>query len=253
MYISLLVLGLAAGILSGLFGIGGGVIMVPMLITVFGLTLTHANATSLAAMLLPVGVLGVIEYYKANLINIKESLWIALGLTLGSAIGAEFAVSIPENTLKMLYSLFLLYVAISFLDIPSYFKKEKIPSNKLKKVYSSVFPFVILGFLAGIIAGMFGKGGGMIIVPALIAFFNYDTKQATGTSLAALQLPVGLPGVVIYAQNGSLNYYYAGLIALGIVIGAFFGTKMAIKLPNKLFKKIYAAFLLLTVGILLFK
>jgi len=80
----LLIFGIVVGILSGLFGIGGGIVMVPSLIVIFGMGILDANATSLAAMLLPVGILGVLSYYKAGLINVRESLWIALGLFLGS-------------------------------------------------------------------------------------------------------------------------------------------------------------------------
>ena len=102
----------------------------------------------------------------------------------------------------------------------------------------------MLGVAAGVFAGLFGKGGGLVIVPMLIKFFRYDNKAATATSLAALQLPVGLPSVIVYAQAGYLNWVYAALIALGIVGGVFFGTKLAIRLNSSTFKKIYALFLL---------
>ena len=97
--IGFLILGIAAGILSGLFGIGGGIVMVPSLIVIFGMDILDANATSLAAMLLPVGILGVIAYYKAGLINIKDSLWISGGLFLGS-FGASIA------SLRVIFQLF---------------------------------------------------------------------------------------------------------------------------------------------------
>jgi len=101
-----------------------------------------------------------------------------------------------------------------------------------------------VGIGAGIFAGLFGKGGGIVIVPLLIAVFHYDPKAAAATSLAALQLPVGLPSVIIYANNGHLNILYAALIALGILAGAFFGSKLGVKLPSAMFKKVFAVFLL---------
>lgn len=76
---------------------------------------------------------------------------------------------------------------------------------------------------AGVFAGLFGKGGGLVIVPMLIGIFHYDPKKAAATSLAALQLPVGLPSVLIYAGEGHLDIMNAVLIAAGIVIGVFFG------------------------------
>jgi uncharacterized protein len=84
----------------------------------------------------------------------------------------------------------------------------------------------------------------LVIVPMLIAVFHYDPKKAAATSLAALQLPVGLPSVLIYANEGHLNPNAAILIALGIVFGVFVGSKVGLKLPSAIFKKVYAVFLL---------
>jgi len=243
----LLVVGIFAGVLSGLFGIGGGIVIVPTLIAFFGMGMLNANATSLAAMLLPVGLLGVINYYKAGYIRIKDSLWIASGLLFGSYFGAELAVSVNVSLLSKLYAGFLLYIAISYLNIPTLISCKKTTAEIIKPVNHdqiSVWLYIALGLFAGIIAGMFGKGGGIIIVPILIKFFRYEQKAATATSLAALQLPVGLPSIIVYAQQGYFNLLFAVIMAVGIVFGVFFGSKLAIKLPAALFKRVYALFLL---------
>lgn len=248
MEIGMLIVGIVAGIMSGLFGIGGGVIMVPSLIAIFGMDILNANATSLAAMLLPVGVLGVVAFYKAGYINVRNALWISVGLLAGSYFGAELAVSVNEKVLSKLYAAFLLYVAIGYLDIPKLIRGKKFHKQEIivggEDIQYSFWLFILLGIIAGVIAGLFGKGGGLVIVPMLIKFFRYNVKAASATSLAALQLPVGLPSVIVYAQAGYLNWIYAGLMALGIVFGVFFGTKLAIKLPAATFKKVYAVFLL---------
>lgn len=242
--IGFLLLGIAAGILSGLFGIGGGIVLVPSLIVIFGMGLLDANAVSLAAMLLPVGVFGVWAYYKAGYLNIKESLWISLGLFMGSFLGGELAVNISENLLAKLYAAILLYVSLSYFNLGALFKKKKsIPKTESVKEHKFI-AFVLVGLAAGIFAGLFGKGGGLVIVPMLIAVFHYDPKKAAATSLAALQLPVGLPSVLIYANEGHLNLNAAILIALGIVFGVFVGSKVGLKLPSAIFKKVYAVFLL---------
>lgn len=243
------ILGILAGILSGLFGIGGGIVMVPLLVGVFGLDLLNANATSLAAMLLPVGILGVINYYKAGLIQLQNALYISLGLFLGSFFGAELAVHLDIRILSKLYAALLFYVAIGYFNLPQIlgWKRDKTPEEievSANRQYH-FWQFIILGIAAGIFAGLFGKGGGLVIVPLLVSFFNYQPKAAAATSLAALQLPVGLPSVLVYAQSGYLNILFAALLAFGIVIGVFFGSKMALKISGSLFKKIYAAFLLI--------
>jgi uncharacterized membrane protein YfcA len=247
MEIGILIVGILAGVMSGLFGIGGGIVMVPTLIAIFGMNMLDANATSLAAMLLPVGIFGVMNYYKAGYINLKDSLWIALGLFGGSFFGAELAVTLDVNLLAKLYAAYLLWIAVGYFDIPSYFSrnKNKKQTNDIKaKTHRAVWQFIFIGVLAGVIAGMFGKGGGLVIVPILIKFFDYDPKAASATSLAALQLPVGLPSVIVYAQDGHLNFFYAGLMAFGILVGVFFGSKLALNLSSAIFKKVYAIFLL---------
>jgi len=252
--IGYLILGIVAGILSGLFGIGGGIVMVPSLIVIFGMDILDANATSLAAMLLPVGILGVWAYYKAGLINIKESLWISLGLFLGSFAGGELAVNISESLLAKLYAAILLYIAVSYFDIPRYFQKKKEPKPAVyPKDEKTFWAFILVGVGAGVFAGLFGKGGGIIIVPMLIGIFHYDAKVAAATSLAALQLPVGLPSVLIYAHDGHLNILYAALIAVGILAGAFFGSKLGVRLPSAIFKKVYAVFLLAVAVFMVYK
>lgn len=251
--VGFVVLGVCAGILSGLFGIGGGIVMVPSLIVFFGLNILDANATSLAAMLLPVGILGVIAYYKAGLINVKDSLWIALGLFLGSFAGGEFANHISEILLGKLYAAILLYIALSYFDIPSRFKKKKESAPVMFRVEKPFWSYVLVGIAAGVFAGLFGKGGGIIIVPMLIGMFHYDAKAAAATSLAAMQLPVGLPSVLIYAQNGHLNILNAAFIAFGILAGVLLGSKLGVKLPSKMFKKVYAVFLLIVAIYMIYK
>jgi uncharacterized membrane protein YfcA len=244
MEVGIFLVGLLAGILSGLFGIGGGIVMVPIMIAVFGMPMLDANAASLGAMLLPVGIFGVINYYKAGHIRVKESLWISLGLFAGSFAGAEIAIVINIAYLSKLYALFLLYVALSYFNVFSFFRKKKKEQELPVEKPHSFWQFLLLGVSAGVIAGMFGKGGGIVIVPLLVMVFRYEPIAATATSLAALQLPVGLPSVIVYAESGHLNILFAALMAIGIVIGAFFGSKMALKISAKYFKKIYAFFLL---------
>jgi hypothetical protein len=239
-----LVLGIAAGILSGLFGIGGGIVMVPSLIVFFGMDILDANATSLAAMLLPVGILGVIAYYKAGLINVRDSLLIAAGLFLGSFAGGELAVNINESALSYLYAIILFYIAFNYLDAASWFRKGPKPVREHVAVTRPIWAYLLVGAGAGVFAGLFGKGGGIVIVPLLIAFFQYEPKKAAATSLAALQLPVGLPSVIIYAQNGHLNLLFAAFIAVGIVFGALVGSKLGVKLPSAVFKKVFGVFLI---------
>lgn len=112
-------IGLAAGVLSGLVGIGGGVIIVPALI-LLGLTAHEASGTSLAALLMPVGLLGVFEYAHRHQIRLGYAIGIAVGLTLGAAIGAAIAGRLPDVTLQRVFGLLLAALAVKFLLFPAH-------------------------------------------------------------------------------------------------------------------------------------
>ena len=110
-----LLIGLAAGITSGIFGIGGGVIIVPLLVFVMGMSQQQATAASLAALLLPVGALGVYAYWRAGalpMVNVWVALLIACGILLGAYAGARLALVLPTEVLTKAFAVFLALVAI---------------------------------------------------------------------------------------------------------------------------------------------
>lgn len=107
--------GLVAGLLSGLFGLGGGALIIPALVLVFGFTQHKAQGTSLVALLLPVGILGVMRYWKAGNVNWIAGLIIAVGLFAGAYFGAGWANKISEVWLKRAFGIFLVLVGIKFI------------------------------------------------------------------------------------------------------------------------------------------
>ena len=107
-----LAFGLVAGVLSGIFGIGGGIVIVPALIVIAQFAPQKATGTSLAALLLPVGILGVLRYYRDGNVDITSALLIALGLMVGAYFGAEIAHGLPGRELQRLFSVFLAAIAV---------------------------------------------------------------------------------------------------------------------------------------------
>jgi uncharacterized membrane protein YfcA len=95
---------------------------------------------------------------------------------------------------------------------------------------------------------MFGIGGGLVIVPALLYIMKLRELEAIGTSLAALILPVGLLGAIEYYRNGYINIRYAGLIAIGLFVGAYFGAKLVMPLSPVFIRRLYGIFLLIVAG-----
>lgn len=103
--------------------------------------------------------------------------------------------------------------------------------------------FVLIGLAAGVLAGLFGIGGGVLIVPALAQFAKMPFKEATGTSLGALLLPVGLLGAITYYRAGNLDPKAALLVAVGILFGAFGGAKLAEVIATATLQRAFALFL----------
>lgn len=304
--ILVVVIGFLAGIFSGLFGIGGGIVMVPAMVLLAHFPLIKATGTSLAAILLPVGIFGVMAYYRAKLIDVRGSIFIATGLVISVVVGAWLAHSLPADVMRKLYALFCLYVSWTFIKPVERIKKlfgtssssetteirvsgvsggyrtsareqmshdpaahrgalsESMKTASLPTGASNIpdnpdasardipeshpkphfLALVGVGLVAGVMAGMFGIGGGNIIVPFLILFFHYPPKRAIATSLGALLAPVGLPGVIYYYKAGTLDLRIAALLALGLVLGTVFGARINIRTPGDTVKLLYGIFLI---------
>ena len=114
-WIELGLLGIAAGVVSGLFGVGGAVVIVPGLVLLAKFPQHNAHGTSLAALLLPVGVLGVLEYHRRGQVNILYAVAIGAGILLGAFLGAKLAGGVSEPMLRKLFGGFLLLVSVRML------------------------------------------------------------------------------------------------------------------------------------------
>lgn len=110
----------------------------------------------------------------------------------------------------------------------------------------------LLGLLAGVVSGLFGVGGAVVIIPGLVLIAKLPQHTAHGTSLAALLLPVGLLGALEYYRRGQVNIAIAAVIALGLLIGAYFGARLAGQIPDETLRKMFGGFLLIISVKLLF-
>jgi len=134
----LIIIGIAAGMLSGLVGVGGGIVIVPALVYFLAFSQKQAQGTSLAILLLPIGILAVLNYYKDPQVNldIKVVALITLGFVAGSYFGSKLALALPDATVKKIFAIFMLLIAIKMLFIdkpkPDSSKQEKINTQKVE-------------------------------------------------------------------------------------------------------------------------
>lgn len=114
-FIILLLIGLTAGIFSGLVGLGGGIIIIPALIFLLGVDQHTAQGTSLALMLPPIGLLAAINYYRSGAININYALIIAASFFIGGYFGSKIALTLPEAAVRKVFALFMILMGIKML------------------------------------------------------------------------------------------------------------------------------------------
>jgi len=108
----LLLIGLTGGLVSGVLGIGGGIVIIPMLVGFLGYSQKQAQGTSLGLLLLPIGILAVMNYYKAGYINLKAVGIMVITFVIGSYLSSLYAISLPEGTLKKIFAVFLFLYAL---------------------------------------------------------------------------------------------------------------------------------------------
>ena len=124
----IIMVGIAAGILSGLVGVGGGIIIVPALVYFIGFSQKTAQGTSLAMIMLPVGIFGVMQYYKQGHVDFKIVGLLAIGFLAGSFFGSKIALSISQETLKKVFAMLMILIAIKML----FLDKAGKPGNETK-------------------------------------------------------------------------------------------------------------------------
>jgi uncharacterized protein len=109
---------------------------------------------------------------------------------------------------------------------------------------TTILILFLIGIMAGVFGGLFGVGGAIVMIPALVYFMGVDQHTAQGTSLAVMLPPIGLFAAYNYYKDGQVNIWYAAIIAISFMIGGYFGSKIALNLPEQLMRRIFAIFLL---------
>jgi hypothetical protein len=229
-YLLILLTGVVVGILSTVFGIGGGIIMVPILSLILPYSHLESVATSLAAIFF-VASLNTYNFNKQGVIIWKIVPWIALTSSLFSFLAARLAVLLPEKILVTIFIIILLWVAMQTFMIKAT-KPEKTPVNPIKIIPLSIGAFI------GTISGMTGVGGGAITTPVMLISGLVNNVQATPTS-NAIMIFTTLFGSISFALHNAVDTKSMtfGLIHLDtaviLFVGSAFFSKSGVRVNQK--------------------
>ncbi len=237
-YLVAVLTGLGAGLLSGLFGVGGGTVIVPALVFFLGFNQRLAAGTSLAAIV-PTATVGVISYAVSGSVSWVAAVILAIGAIIGAQIGTWLLQRLPIPVLRWGFVAFLAAVIVSlYLVIPS-------RDAELHLTFLTVAGLAVLGLITGILAGLLGVGGGIIVVPVLIVAFGASDLVAKGTSLL-MMIPTAVSGTIGNLRRSNVDLVAAAVIGVSActttAVGAWLATIVDPFLGNVLFS-IFVAFI----------
>ncbi|TPW72240.1 sulfite exporter TauE/SafE family protein [Schumannella sp. 10F1B-5-1] len=222
-WIGLLAVGLIGGFLSGLFGVGGGIVMVPLLTTVLCFDQRRAAATSLAAIV-PTAIAGTISYGIGGQVQLVGAALIGVGGIVGAQLGSRLLRRLPLGWLRWLFVALLAVVAVrTLLEVPA-------RGGELAITPFSALGLIAVGLVMGIASGLFGIGGGILVVPVLIALFGANDLLAKGTSLAAMIL-TALSGTIANVRAHLVRPVDGLVVGVAAVAASFPGVALAFGLP----------------------
>lgn len=236
--------GLGAGILSGLLGVGGGIVLVPLLVIALKWEQKPAQATALVLVSMA-AVAGVVGYAAAGDVAWLPAAFILAGGLAGAWLGAILVQRIHAHWLQVAFGVLLIAAAVRLAWPVSASATPIETSPALTPALAIVF--VLSGLAMGIVAALFGIGGGIVLIPILVALLDFDQRLAAGTSLAVM-IPIALLGAIRLTRPG-LTQWSAGVrIGIGGIAGGVIGSQLALRLPTDVLAWIFAALLVVVAG-----
>lgn len=245
-----LVGGLAAGVVGGLFGVGGGMLLVPTLVLLLGRSQHVAHATSLVAVALG-ALAGVTRFGIAGSVALVGGLALAAGAIVGARLGAVLLPRIPERRLRSLFVGVLLLLALRFLLVGA--SGDAAVDGDLVPARDAVALglHVVGGLAAGMVSSVLGVGGGVVNVPLLVLGLGYGQHVAEGTSLAVI-VPTAVTGAVSHHRNGYTDWALGLRLGVGSIAGATAGAQLALSLSPVTLGRLYGV-LQLVVALLMLR
>jgi len=239
-YLLAIGMGIITGGITSLIGASGVMIIVPILTMVFNVSIHTAIGTSLFVDVIA-SLTVAYTYYKNGNIELKSGVWITLTSIIGAQFGAFYANRLGEGNLTSSFGIVL--VAVGLFMIRNSFKKNRPSADALnksirfKKEWQKTLAALMTGLVVGIISGIFGAGGGVMILIALIAIMSFQLHKAIGTSTLIMAL-TALSSTVGYAARGNIDLVLGSLLATGAVMGGIAGSRYANRINEKTLQKV---------------
>lgn len=220
-----LIIGLLAGAFGGLLGIGGGVVMIPMMVGLLKVGQHRAHGTSLTALVF-IGAGGAATYMLRGSVDLYASALLAATAVITAHIGARYANALLEWQLRRSFGAFLLFASCLM------FLKPYLPHSMLVSGgWARALVLMSTGAATGFLSGMMGVGGGAVMVPVMVLFLGLDQYTAQGSSLLTM-VPTGISGAWTHMRLGNVETrLLAGLVA-GVLVGTYLGGSAAHLLPE---------------------
>ena len=234
-WLAFVLIGLAAGFLSGLFGVGGGILIVPALVLAARFDQRLAAGTSLAAIV-PTSLVGVVSYAVTGNVDWIVALILAAGAVIGAQIGTLLLATLPKRAVQWGFIVFLMVVIVSlFLVVPS--RDAAVDLNPLV-----IVGLVVMGLVVGVLSGLLGIGGGVVIVPVLILLFGASDLMAKGTSLLVM-VPTAISGTFGNARRKNVDLPAAAVIGVSACATTALGALAAAAVTPFVANILFAVFL----------
>ncbi len=262
--------GIFVGVMSGLLGVGGGTIMVPIFRLAFGMSPIASTATSLFAII-PTSISGVATHMRGKTCIPKLGIALGLGGALMSPVGVWLASISPDWAVILVAALVIGFSAFKMfrkaLKAPKRSSRAGVPAAAPAPATPAAAPAapaaepprlgrreyligVAIGLVAGLASGYVGVGGGFIMVPMMLAFLSVPMTLASGTSLIAIMI-LAVPGVIEQAILGNISYMAGIAVVVGTIPGAVIGARLIKVIPERQLRFLFGCFLLIAAVMLM--
>ncbi|MEY4158916.1 MAG: hypothetical protein RL743_1411 [Actinomycetota bacterium] len=228
------VVGILAGFLSGLFGVGGGILIVPGLVLVAHMDQRMAHGTSLAGVL-PIAASSMVTYWAHDHIDWVVVLFLAIGAVAGAVLGTKLLHILPHRTLGVAFAVLLLASAARLFIADSGTGRDNLD-------LAMALALIAVGVVTGILAGLLGVGGGIIMVPAMMMIFGIPPVIAKGTSLGVI-IPTSIMGTWRNRTKKNVDFRAAAIVGIAGVLAAIAGGTLSARMSDTLSNVLFAVLL----------